>query len=60
MAVIANPIAVIATLASEKLRSLNRPSGRSGSFLFQDWYQTKMPSRTRPAPIDASTVADQS
>ena len=31
IAVIAKPIAEIATLASEKLRSRNRPSGTSGS-----------------------------
>ena len=51
MAVIASPMNAIATLASEKLRSLNRPSGTSGSAFVLACQSTKSPSRTTPAMI---------
>src|SRR3954463_8001296 len=55
IAVIANPTVVIATFASEKLRSLKRPSGSSGSPLLRDCQTTKIASTTMPAMISDQT-----
>ena len=48
IAVIAKPIAEIATLASEKLRSWNSPSGTSGSRVLRACQSTNRARTTRP------------
>ncbi len=54
--VIAKPIVVITTLASEKLRSRNRNSGTSGSALLRACQKMKSANTTRPAMIRLQTV----
>src|SRR3954451_4183314 len=56
IAVIANPTVVIATFASEKLRSLNSPSGSNGSPRLRDCQKMKIASTTRPEMISDHTV----
>ena len=55
IAVTAKPMVVMATLASEKLRSEKRLSGTSGSRLVRDCHQTKIPSRATPTPSSRGT-----
>src|SRR5215217_8057055 len=55
IAVMPNATVVIATLASEKFRSLNNPSGTSGSPLFTDCQSTKPANTTSPEMISDHT-----
>ncbi len=59
-AVIEKPMTVIATLASEKLRSPNRLSGTSGSRLLRDCQSTNRPNTITPAAIIDQTTPSQS
>ena len=58
-AVIAKPITEMLTLASEKLRSRNRPSGTSGSCLLRACHRTNRTRSPRPATIIAQMAVDQ-
>ena len=55
IAVMEKPIVVIATLASEKLRSSKRRSGSSGSRVLCACHQMKTPSTSRPTPMRSGT-----
>ena len=55
IAVIEKPIVVIATLASEKLRSRKSRSGSSGSRVLCACHHTKTPSTSRPAAMSSGT-----
>lgn len=58
-AVTANPTVAMAILAREKLRSLKRFSGSSGSFRLTACHHRNRPMTTTPAPIPDQTQAFQ-